>query len=151
MQTNHHIVQLEVCILRSICFHFCVESMMKIHEDVRAKPSSWSVVAWLPVINEDLSTRPAKGYHSSAARNMRIHHACWRHFLARWIKESKHALHIVYEDGKTRLSRHHVVGAVIGDQQVHIVIFCRCILLYFAYYILFDIFNILCIFRNTPG
>lgn len=115
---------------------------MNIHEDIRAKPSSWSVVAWLPVINEDLSTRPAKGYHSSAARNMRIHHACWRHFLARWIKESKHARHVVYGDGKTRLSRHHV-GAVIGDQQVHIVMF--------AYYILFDIFNILYIFRNTTG
>jgi hypothetical protein len=123
-------------------FSLCVESIMNIHEDIRAKPSSWSVVAWLPVINEDLSTRPEKGYHSCAARNMRIHHACWRHFLARWIKESKHARHVVYGDGKTRLSRHHV-GAVIGDQQVHIVMF--------AYYILFDIFNILYIFRNTTG
>ena len=44
-------------------FSLCVESIMNIHEDIRAKPSSWSVVAWLPVINEDLSTSPAKGYH----------------------------------------------------------------------------------------
>jgi hypothetical protein len=105
--------------------------MLNIHEDVRAKPSSWSVVTWLPVINEDLSTRPAKGYHSGSARNIQIHHACWRLFLARWIKEFKHARHVVYGDGKTRLSRHHV-GAVIGDQLVHILCILH-IIHYFTY------------------
>ena len=38
-----------------------IESLLNIHENVRAKPSSWVVVAWLPVIDEENSNRPTQG------------------------------------------------------------------------------------------
>jgi hypothetical protein len=56
-----------------------------------AKSSSWIVVAWMPVINEENSRRPSQGYESNAARNTRLCHECWRRFLAKWPEFTKHA------------------------------------------------------------
>ena len=42
--------------------------MLNIHEDVQAKPSSWVIVAWLPILDEEKSLRPGQGYEGDAAR-----------------------------------------------------------------------------------
>ena len=99
------------------CFLF-LESLFNIMEDFRAQPSSWYPVAWLPIIDESISLRPGQGYDSDAARNMRVHHECWRHFLQKFV-ETTEARVINYGDGTARLTRHSV-GAVLGDQQVRI-------------------------------
>ena len=70
------------CILVLIFF---TESLFKIMEDYRAKPSSWYAVGWMPIVDEEKSLRPGSGYDSAAARNMRIHQECWRHFLKKGI------------------------------------------------------------------
>ena len=92
------------------------ESLLNIKEDIRAKPSSWYAVGWMPIIDEEKSHRPGQGYDSDSARNMRVYHECWRHFLRPFI-ENKTASVIVYGDGKARQTRHSI-GAVLGDQQV---------------------------------
>ena len=74
------------------------------------------MVGWLPVLDEDKSKRPTQGYHSSAARNNRLFHACWNNFLGGWPEHSEHARVLVYGDGKARLTRHYV-GACLGDMQ----------------------------------
>ncbi len=48
-----------------------IECLLNIHEDVRAKPSSWTVVGWMPVLDEEKSDSPTQGYESNSARNMR--------------------------------------------------------------------------------
>ena len=92
------------------------ESLLNIKEDIRAKPSSWYAVGWMPIIDEEKSHRPGKGYDSDSARNVRVYHECWRHFLRPFI-ENKTARVIVYGDGKARQTRHSI-GAMLGDQQV---------------------------------
>ena len=92
------------------------ESLLNIKEDIRAKPSSWYAVGWMPIIDEEKSHRPGQGYDSDSARNVRVYHECWRHFLRPFI-DKKTASVIVYGDGKARQTRHSI-GAVLGDQQV---------------------------------
>ena len=104
-------------------------------EDFRAMPTSWYPVAWLPIIDESISLRPGQGYDSDAARNMRVHHECWRHFLQKFV-ETTEARVINYGDGKARQTRHSI-GAVLGDQQVHL-----SYSLYIAYCVFYCIFYI---------
>ncbi len=98
---------------------FVSESLMNIHEDMRAKPSSWTVLGWLPIIDEEKSLRPTQGYQCDSARNVRLHHQCWNLFLQTWPDIEDPARVIMYGDGKARLTRHHL-GACIGDVQVRI-------------------------------
>ncbi len=93
------------------------EALLNIHEDVRAKPFSWIVVAWMPVIDEEKSRRHRQDYESNAARNTRLYQKCWRRFLGKWPEFTKHARLILFGDGKARISRHSL-GAFLGDQQV---------------------------------
>ena len=106
--------------------------MLNVHEDVRAKPSSWVVVAWLPVLDEEKSFRPGQGYEGDAARNLRIYHECWRLFLAKFNEDSKNARVVLFGDGKARVSRHSV-GAFLGDQQVKYIVHIGCRLTYLTY------------------
>ena len=106
--------------------------MLNVHEDVRAKPSSWVVVAWLPVLDEEKSFRPGQGYEGDAARNLRIYHECWRLFLAKFNEDSKNARVVLLGDGKARVSRHSV-GAFLGDQQVKYIVHIGCRLTYLTY------------------
>jgi hypothetical protein len=46
---------------------FWIDSLLNIYEDVRAMPSSWSVVGWLSVIDKEKSMRPDQGYESNSA------------------------------------------------------------------------------------
>jgi hypothetical protein len=112
-------------------------------EDYRAKPSSWYAVGWMPIVDEEKSLRPGTGYDSAAARNMRIHQECWRHFLKRYITDAEDARIIFYGDGKAQQTRHSI-GAVLGDQQVYVPYFAY--LAYIAYIAYFDCLFILCIF-----
>jgi hypothetical protein len=90
------------------------------HEDMRAKPASWTVVGWMPVLDEEKSDRPStQGYECNAARNMRLHHQCWTRFLSLWPDHSEHARVVIYGDGKARSTR-HFLGALLGDMQVDI-------------------------------
>ncbi len=112
------------------------ESILNMHEDVRAKPSSWSIVGWLPlaVIDEELSTRPTKDYHrdSGPARDMRIHHECWRRFVSRsWITETKYV----------RLSCTEVVKQECLDIIWEPFSEIRCILYVFSIYTMLSIIN----------
>ena len=88
------------------------ESLLNIHEDVRAKPSSWVAVGWLPVIDEENSNRPTQGCESNAARNVRLYHQCWNRFLSLWPEQTEHALVVLYCDGKARLTRHYLGSMV---------------------------------------
>ena len=99
------------------------ESLLNVKEDVRAKPSSWYAVGWMPIIDEVKSRRPGQGYDGDAARNLRVHHECWRHFLRPFI-QNKNARVILYGDGKARQTRHSI-GAILGDQQVYITSFFK--------------------------
>ena len=91
-------------------------------------PTSWYPVAWLPIIDESISLRPGQGYDSDAARSLRVHHECWRHFLQTFV-EATEARVINYGDGKARQTRHSI-GAVLGDQQVHISYLVLCCIFY---------------------
>ena len=70
------------------------------------------------IIDETISLRPGQGYDSDAARSLRVHHECWRHFLQKFV-ETTDARVIYYGDCQARLTRHSI-GAILGDQQVHI-------------------------------
>jgi hypothetical protein len=70
----------------------------------------------MPVIDEDLTTRPGEGYDSNSARNMSLHRECSKLFLG---TRPNNARVIMYVDGKARLTQHHV-GACIGDMQVRV-------------------------------
>ncbi len=74
----------------------------------------------MPIIDEE-SLRPGQGYDGDAARNLRVHHECWRHFLLPFI-QNKNARVILYGDGKARQTCHSI-GLFLGDQQVYIA-FC---------------------------
>ena len=67
----------------------------------------------MPIIDEVKSRRPGQGYDGDAARNLRVHHECWRHFLRPFI-QNKNARVILYGDGKARQTLHSI-GAVLGD------------------------------------
>ncbi len=104
---------------------FCSDSLLNIHEDVRSKPCSWTVIAWLPVIDEEKSTRPTQGYDSDSARNVRLFHACWNLLLKTWPEDTEITRVVSYGDNRARLT-HHYIGALLGDMQVRMifVIFC---------------------------
>jgi hypothetical protein len=61
--------------------------LLNIHEDLR----NTVVVAWMPILDEDISDRPGQGYECSAARNVRLQHQCWNRYLSRWPEHSEHA------------------------------------------------------------
>jgi hypothetical protein len=84
---------------------------------MRAKPSSWTVVGWMPILAKENSSRSSQGYHSDSARNGRLHHQCWNLFLQTWPDIEHPAGIIMYTDGKVRLKQHHL-GGCIGDMQV---------------------------------
>ena len=92
---------------------------------MRSKPCSWTAIAWLPVIDEEKSTRPTQGYDSDAARNVRLFHACWNLLLKTWPEDTENTRVVSYGDNKARVTR-HFVGALLGDMQVltMMVIFC---------------------------
>ena len=119
--------------------------MLNIHEDVRAQPSSWVVVAWLPVLDEEKTLRPGKGYQSDPARNLRIYHECWRLFLSRFNEGAKHNRVVLFGDGKARIARHSV-GAILGDQQVQYT-YCA----YRTYFTYITYFALFCMYRNSIG
>ena len=126
--------------------YLCPESLFNIKEDFRAQPTSWYDVGWMPIVDESKSLRPGQGYDCDAARNMRIHHECWRQFLRVFVETTK-ARVIVYGDGKARQTRHSI-GAVLGDQQVFILD------IYFVAYqtailYILTVFCIFYIFRNS--
>ena len=95
-------------------------------EDLRAKPSAWYNVGWMPIIDEEKSCRRGQGFDSDAARNVRVHQECWRKFLRPFV-QNKNSKVILFGDNKARQIRHGI-GAALGDQQVHSV-YCT----YFAY------------------
>ena len=64
---------------------------------------------------------PGQGFAGDAARNLRVPHECWRHFLRQFI-EIKNARVILYGDDKARQTRHSI-GAFLGDRQVYIAFF----------------------------
>ena len=105
---------------------FCSDSLLNIHEDVRSKPCSWTVIAWLPVIDEEKSTRPTQGYDSDAARNVRLFHACWNLLLKTWPEDTKIPRVVSYGDNRARVT-HHFIGALLGDMQVRMICVIYCV------------------------
>jgi hypothetical protein len=105
---------------------FFSESLLNIKEDLRAKPSGWYNVGWMPIIDEEKSCRPGQGYDCDAARNVRVHQECWRKFLRPFVQNTNSSV-ILFGDNKARQIRHGI-GAALGDQQVHIAYF-----IYIAY------------------
>ncbi len=53
------------------------ESLLNTMEDIRAELSAWYAVGWMPIIDEEKSLRPGRGYDSDAARSLRVFHECW--------------------------------------------------------------------------
>ncbi len=86
-------------------FCYFSESLLNIKEDLRATPSSWYAVGWMPIIDEEKSCRPGQGYGSDAAKTVRVHQECWRIFLRPFI-ENKNSRVILFGDGKARQIRH---------------------------------------------
>jgi hypothetical protein len=80
----------------------------------------------MPIIDEEKRCRPGQCYDSNAARNVRVHQECWRHFLRPFVNNTNSKV-ILLGDNKAKQTRHGI-GAELGDQQVHIV-YCT----YFAY------------------
>ena len=81
------------------------------------KQENWFPVAWMPIYDYNKSKRPTRGYESDPARNMRLFHDCWRHFLALFIEKTKQVRKVVYGDQICRQT-HSFVGGLLGDQQV---------------------------------
>ncbi len=67
------------------------------NEDLRAKPSTWNNVGWMPIIDEGKCCRPGQGYDSDAARNVRVHQECWRNFLRPFIQNTNFSV-ILFSD-----------------------------------------------------
>ena len=105
---------------------FFSESLFNIMENLRAKPSAWYNVGWMPIVDEETNCHPGQDFDSDAARNVRVHQECWRNFLLPFI-QNKDSKVILFGDNKARQIRHGI-GAALGDQQVHSV-YCT----YFAY------------------
>jgi hypothetical protein len=92
------------------------------YEDERMKPEKWIPLGWLPIIDKTKSRRPTQGYEGDAARNCRLFHECWKHFLSNWKTfSSSHRLVImIYADGIARETMHFIAG-LLGDQQVYLI------------------------------
>jgi hypothetical protein len=83
------------------------------------KPENWIPLGWLPIVDNDRSLRPSQGYEGCPARNCRLFHECWKHFLSNWHTFStKHRL-VIYSDGIARQTMHFIAG-LLGDQQVYL-------------------------------
>ena len=86
------------------------------------KLENWIPLGWLPILDRanDRSLRPTQGYEGCPARNARLFHECWRHFLSNWDTFSKKHRIVIYSDGIARESMHFIAG-MLGDQQVYLV------------------------------
>ncbi len=89
---------------------FFLKSLLNIKEDLRAKPSGWYNVGWMPIIDEEKSCRPGQGYDSDAARNVRVHQECWRNFLCPFVQNTNSRV-ILFGDNKARQKRHGIGAA----------------------------------------
>jgi hypothetical protein len=119
------------------------ETLLNIHEDMR-KLCSWTVIAWLQVIDEEKSTRPIQGFDSDAARNVRLFHACWNLLLKTWTEDTEITWVVSYGDNLNRARfTHHNVGTLLGNMQAFM------IFVIFVFLSILNIFVILCIFRNS--
>ncbi len=106
---------------------FFSESLLNIKEDLRAKPSGWYNVGWMPIIDQEKICRSGQGYDSDAARNVRVHQECWGHIFRPFVQNTNSRV-ILFGDNKARQIPHGI-GAALADQQVHIAYFT-----YFAYF-----------------
>ena len=112
---------------------------LNIHEDERMKPENWIPLGWLPIVDNERSLRPSQGYEGCAARNCRLFHECWKHFLSNWdMFSTKHRI-VIYPDGIARETMHFIAG-LLGDQQVylvHLVYLCHNIYLEYFFYLVY--------------
>ena len=58
-------------------------------EDFRAKPSSWYVVGWMPVVYKDKSNSPGQGYDCDSTRNITFTTNAGNSFFASLIPTAK--------------------------------------------------------------
>jgi len=98
---------------------FCLftVSVLNLHEDERQRPENWIPIGWIPVYDDKLTKRPAKGYQSNAARKARLFHDCFRNLLRTWDAKTEKTQDIVWGDQIKRQTR-FFLGGLLGDQQV---------------------------------
>ena len=92
-------------------------SILNLHEDERQKPENWIPIGWMPNYDQELTTRPGKGYESDPARKIRLFHDCFRHLVSNWDNQTKSTQNIVWGDQVRRQTR-FFLGGLMGDQQV---------------------------------
>ena len=92
---------------------------LNIHVDERMKPENWIPLGWLPIIDNNKTQRPTQGYEGDPARNTRLFHECWKHFLSNWKMFSTVHRIVIYADGIARETMHFIAG-LLGDQQVYL-------------------------------
>jgi hypothetical protein len=63
------------------------------------KPENWIPLGWLPIVDNDRSLRPSQGHEGCPARNCRLFHECWKHFLSNWHTFSTKHLLVIFPDG----------------------------------------------------
>ena len=78
---------------------------------------NWIPLGWIPIIDETKSRRRTQGYEGSPARNTRLFHDSWRHFISNFCKQFAGLRVVIYADGIARETMHFIAGC-LGDQQV---------------------------------
>ena len=97
-------------------FVFAV-SLLNLHEEVRAKPSAWVPVGWMPNYDPALSKgRADHSLDSNSVRQLEIFHACYRALLNEFVACQDQVVEVPWADGQIRLS-FFCLGGIIGDQQ----------------------------------
>jgi hypothetical protein len=91
--------------------------LLNIHEDERMDSDNWIPLGWIPIIDETKSRRPTQGYQGSPARNTRLFHDSWRHFISNFCKQFSGLRVVIYADGIARETMHFIAGC-LGYQQV---------------------------------
>ncbi len=91
------------------------------------KPENWIPLGRLPIIDASKSLRPTQGYDESPARNCRLFHEGWKHFLSNRQMFSTVSRVVIYADGFARETMHFIAGLLppaIAAQQPKFS-FCR--------------------------
>ena len=111
-----------MCIVQNIFLTYSF--LLQVHLWIFMKMNEWSLKIGFRWGGCPLLTMkghcPSQGYEGCAARNCRLFHECWKHFLSNWdMFSTKHRL-VIYPDGIARETMHFIAG-LLGDQQVYLV------------------------------
>ena len=93
-------------------------SLNNCHEDIRNRPSSWIVVAFLPSLDTEVSHEWDKaGGNSLSVRNTEIALHAWDALFEGWNSFSQHPRPMEWSDGQIAMTHTVYAGSIVDKQE----------------------------------